>query len=246
MPSPTGARSSSASRRLPLGRGPCLLPGRPLPGVVRHPQRPHPALGRVRRERLRVPLARGLHQRPHRRPPGPPGQLRAPRAPGHAHRVRRQRHRAGRPLPGRAPELTERRRRALRRVGLVHGPVLRHRPRLRGPAAGARGRRLPRLSDRSRHARGQPRRRRLRPPQRPRLLARRVPALHRRHGRHARPRRAPPHPRLRRRRRADARGRGRVRDLRLPASSTGSASTRPAGSGPRRATACTASSPTAP
>ena len=55
---------------------------------------------------------------------------------------------------------------------------------------------------------------RLRPPERPRLLARRVPALHRRHRGDPRPRRPAPHPRLRRRRRPDAGGRRCVRSLR--------------------------------
>ena len=50
-----------------------------------------------------------------------------------------------------------------------------------------RARRLPRLPDRPRHRGGHARRRRLRPPQRPRLLARRVAAVHRRLRRDPRP-----------------------------------------------------------
>ena len=44
-----GREARAPRERLPLGRGPRLLPGGPLPGVVRHPQRPDAALGRVRR-----------------------------------------------------------------------------------------------------------------------------------------------------------------------------------------------------
>ena len=72
---------------LPLGRGPGLLPGRALPGVVRRPERPDSALGRIRRACLGVPVAGRLHQRSHRRSPGPAGQLRAPRAPSDPHRA---------------------------------------------------------------------------------------------------------------------------------------------------------------
>ena len=93
---------------------------------------------------------------------------------------------------------------AVRRLDLVHRPRLRHRspttrataPRARSTAATSTGS--------TRIAGGQPGRRRLRAPERPRLLARRVAALHRRHRRDPRPGRPAPHPRLRRRRRPDA------------------------------------------
>ena len=44
-----------------------MVPGRSLPGLVRHPQRPHDALGRDRRLGLGVPPAGTEQQRPHRR-----------------------------------------------------------------------------------------------------------------------------------------------------------------------------------
>ena len=85
------AVAGAAVHRRPLDRGPGLLPGRPVPGVQRHPERPDAALGRDDRRGRRVPAARRLRQRPHRRPPGPAGQLRARQPPGHPHRARRHR-----------------------------------------------------------------------------------------------------------------------------------------------------------
>ena len=120
-------------RGLPLGRGPGVLPRPPRAGVVRHPERPHAALRRGDGRRRRVPLARGLHQRPHGRPPGPAGQLRARQPARHAHRARRLDHRARRPLRRQAAQQPQRRRRPLRRRGLLHRPGLRDRERLRGP-----------------------------------------------------------------------------------------------------------------
>ena len=64
--------------------GPGLFPGRPLPRLVRHPQRPHAALRRDRRPGQRLPPAVRQHQRQHRRPAGPAGHLRAWRPPRHA------------------------------------------------------------------------------------------------------------------------------------------------------------------
>ena len=69
---------------LPLGGGAGLVPGGPLPRLERHPERPPAALGRVQRLRRRLSAPGRLHERQHRRPPGPAPQLRARRAPGHA------------------------------------------------------------------------------------------------------------------------------------------------------------------
>ena len=81
-----------ALHRLPLGRGAGMVRGRPLPGVVGHPQRPHAALGRDRRLGVGVPPAGDEHQRPHRRPAGPAGLVRASRPLRVAHRARRHAH----------------------------------------------------------------------------------------------------------------------------------------------------------
>ena len=75
-----------------------MVRGRPLPRVVGHSQRPHDALGRDRWLGLGVPPAGDEQQRPHRRPAGPAGVLRASRPLRVAHRVRRHAHRARRSL----------------------------------------------------------------------------------------------------------------------------------------------------
>ena len=93
--------------------------------------------------------------------------------------------RARRALAGQAAQFAQRRRRQVRRQHLVHRSRLRHRRRLRGRQAGAGNRRLPRLSHRSAQRRGRARDRRHGAPERPRLLARRVAALCRRHRRDA-------------------------------------------------------------
>ena len=59
----------------------------------------------------------------------------APAPRGDPHRARRLHDRDRRQLPGRPPELPQRRRRAVRRLELVHRSVLRHRHRLRGRRA---------------------------------------------------------------------------------------------------------------
>ena len=48
--------------RLPLGGGTGLLPGRPLPRLERYSERPDAALGRDQRRHGRLSLPRGLHQ----------------------------------------------------------------------------------------------------------------------------------------------------------------------------------------
>ena len=69
---------------------------------------------------------------------------------GHPHRTRRQRHRPGSHHRGPPAQQPQRRRRAGRRLDLVHRSQLRHRQRLRGPSGRQRDRRLPRLPHRRR------------------------------------------------------------------------------------------------
>ncbi len=126
---------------LPLGRGPGVVRRRALSAVERHPEQPHPAVGRGDRRRQRLPQALELRQRQHARPPGTPRDLRARRPARHAHRVRRHDHRADRSLRGQAPELAERHRGEVRRLDLVHRPALRHPRLLRGRQGRARDRR---------------------------------------------------------------------------------------------------------
>ncbi len=64
-------------------------------------------------------------------PAGPAGELRAGQSAGHPHRARRLRHRPGRPLRRQAVQQSQRRRRAVGWLDLVHRPELRHRQRLR-------------------------------------------------------------------------------------------------------------------
>ena len=103
-----------------------LVRRRPLPAVERHPEQPHPALGRGDRRGQRLPQALEQRQRQHARPPGPARHLRARRAARHAHRIRRHDHRADRPLRGQAAQLAERHRREVRRLDLVHRSAVRH------------------------------------------------------------------------------------------------------------------------
>ena len=112
---------------------------------------------------------------------GPADHLRAGQPPGHPHRARRHAHRPRRPLRGQAAQQPERRGRTLRRLDLVLRPGLRHHQRLRGLSRRARDRRLQRLPHRPGDRRGAPRRRRLRRPQRPGLLARRAAVVRLRH-----------------------------------------------------------------
>ena len=116
-----------ALHRLPLGRGAGVVRGRSLPGLVRHSERPHAALGRDRRLGLGVPPAGDEQQRPHRRSAGPARLVRAPQPLRVAHRVRRHAHRAGRSLRRQALQLAQRRGRQERRQHLVHRSELRHR-----------------------------------------------------------------------------------------------------------------------
>ena len=193
-------RHARASRHgLPLGRGPGLLPGRALPGLVRHPERPHPALGRMRRRMSRC------SGRPPATPTATPSTARAGWSAASTWRAGVTRTE----LDGTITVLADRYQG--QRLNSPNDVVVRSDGSIwftdpsygidhdyEGTAPGARARRLPRLPDRSRHRGGEPRRRRLRPAQRPRLLARRVAALHRRHRRDPRRGRAAPHPRLRR------------------------------------------------
>ena len=121
------------------------------------PERPHAALGRDRWLGLGVPPAVDEQQRPHRRPAGPPGLVRAPQPLRVAHRVRRHAHRAGRPLRRQALQLAQRRGGQERRQHLVHRPELRHRLGLRRRRGAERDRRLQRLphrpGERPRHRR---------------------------------------------------------------------------------------------
>ena len=222
-----------------MGRRPGVLAGRSLPRVERHPQRPHAALGRDDRRvgAFRQPAGYSNGHTLDRA--GSPGQLRARQPAGHPHRARRHDHGARRPLRRQAAEQPERRRRAIRRLDLVHRPGLRHRQRLRGPSGRQRDRRLPRLP--------------VDPATgdvrvvaddfvRPNGLAFSLdesPPLHRRH-----------------QARTDIRVFDVADDGALSGGevfvecsvgrSTASASTTPGGSGPPPATACTASTPTAP
>ena len=58
---------------------------------------------------------------------GTASDLRTPHTPGHAHRIRRLDHRAGRQLRGQAAQLAQRHRLQVRRLDLVHRSALRHR-----------------------------------------------------------------------------------------------------------------------
>ena len=225
--------------------GPAYFPRGPLPRLVRHPERPHAALGRDGRQRLGVPLAVRLHERPDRRPPGSPRLLRAPGPPGDPDGDRRDAHGAGRPLPGQAPQLAQRRRREVRRLDLVHRPVLRHRPRLRGrcartassTAATSTGstptrREVTRVADDFARPNGL-----AFSPDESKLYIADSGRTHDPDGPH--------HIRGLRRRTTAARCRAATSSRSAsPGSSTASASTRPAGCGPRRATACSASTRT--
>jgi hypothetical protein len=79
---PGGQVGGVPAHRVPLDRGACVLPGRALPRLQRHSERPDPALGRDHQHRRRLPPAGRLRQRAHGGPPRPPGQLRAGPAPG--------------------------------------------------------------------------------------------------------------------------------------------------------------------
>ena len=140
-------------------------------------------------------------QRPHRRPPGPADQLRASRPPRQPHRARRHASRC-------SPTAIEGKRlnspndvgREVRRLDLVH----RSRPtastattRATRPSSEIGGCHVYRIDPR--HGGGHPWSPTTSCSQRPRLLARRGAALHRRHRRDPRSGRPAPHPRLRRR-----------------------------------------------
>jgi ribose transport system permease protein len=95
-------------------------------------------------------------------------------------------HRAGLALARQTIEFAERRGGAFGRRRVVHRPELRHPVGLRGPARRERNRRLPRVPRRPRERRCGAHDRRLRQAQRAGVLARRIAAVHRRHGRQPR------------------------------------------------------------
>ena len=169
-----------------------------------------------------------LRQRQHRRPAGPADHLRAGRPPRHPDRARRRHHRPRRPLPGQAAQQPQRRRGASR-TARSGSPIPRYG--ITGDYEGAPAEseigadhvyRLDPATGEVTH-----RRRRLRPPQRPGLLPRRVAALRRRHPqRHIAG--------VRRRTAAASRAAGCSRDR---PGSTASGSTAPDGSGPPPSTA---------
>jgi len=157
---------------MPLGRRAGVVRRRPLPAVERRAQRPHHALGRDHRAGTCVAARVRPCKRQHARPPGAPRHLRTPGTPRHPHRTRRPHHRAGRPLPGQAPELAQRRRREIRRLDLVHRPAFRHHRLLPG-REGRTGNPRRHLSHRPAQRRGRPGLRYGQRPQRAGLLARR-------------------------------------------------------------------------
>ena len=218
--------------------GPTYFPRGPLPGVQRHPEQPNASLGRVQRRRGGLPLAVELRERPHPRPRGPPGQLRAERPAGHPDRTSRDGDRARRPDRREAIQQSERRGRALRRLPVVHRPSYGITSDYEGVRAEqeVEGCHVYRLDPRSGEVRVVADD--SRPAQRPGVLGGRVPALHRRHPGEA-------HPRVRRRRGHGERWQGRDGVQRRLVRRHALRRERPAGRGPRRTTACTASTPRA-
>ena len=104
----------AAVRRLPLGGRAGLRAGRRVPGVERHPQRPHAALGRDDRRGRRVPPA--VPATPTATRSTAEGRLVTLRARQPARdpdRARRLDHGARRPLRRQAAQQPQRRRRAL-------------------------------------------------------------------------------------------------------------------------------------
>ena len=136
----------------------------------------------------------------------PVGDVRARQPSCHTHRARRHDHGARRQPPGTTSQQSQRRRRPLRRVGVVQRSGVRHRQRLRRPSRRQRDRRVPPLPRRSGRRDVRNRRRRLRTSERPRLLARRDAAVRHRH-------RCSTHSPLRRRRRRGALGRRGAGDV---------------------------------
>ena len=119
-----------------LARRACLLAGVEMPPVQRHPERPHPSLGRGHG---RGP---GLCRTP--RPATPTAARSTVRvvwshastaAGASRDRARRHDHGPRRPLAGQAAQQPERRRRACGRHGLVHRPELRDRTDYEGDRA---------------------------------------------------------------------------------------------------------------
>ena len=136
-----GRGRRAAGGRAALGRRPGVVRRRAFPARFRHPELPHPALGRVQRPGGGVPPAERACQRPCARRPGAAGQLRTPDPAHHPHRTRRPPHRAVGPLRRRAAQFAERHHaEPARRCAVVHRPRLRHRRLLR---RGAGGRRAP-------------------------------------------------------------------------------------------------------
>src|SRR6267143_1920779 len=162
-----------------LERGAGVVRRRPLPFVERHPEQPHHEVGGGNRRGQRVPQALEQRQRQYARPPGKAPHLRARHAARDAHRARRRDQRDRRPLRRQAAQLAERHRMQVGRLDLVHRSAVRHPRQLRRTRrqAGAAAQRLPLGSEVGQARRGGGR---CQSAQRPRLLARRIEALHHR------------------------------------------------------------------
>ena len=194
-------RRRTHRHRHALLRGAGLVRRSALRAVERHPERSHHAMGRGDRCGVGLPQARELSQRADPRPPGPAADLRAWRAAGHAHRIRRLDHRHPGSLGWQAAQFAERHRREIRQLDLVHRSGRSASP--SNYLGNVAKQELPtnRVPDRQVRPRDRGRRRH-QSAERARVLARRVEALH------PRKRRQPPgHPRLRRGRRREARER---------------------------------------
>ena len=121
-----------------MGRGAGLVRRPPLPGLERHPQQPHAAVGRGNGRGDPVPEPLELRQRPHPRPAGPSCLMRAPDQAGDRDRTRRLDHGAHRPVRWQTAQRTQRRGGGLGRLGVVHRPRLRNHVGLRGSPGGVR------------------------------------------------------------------------------------------------------------
>ena len=109
--------------------GPVWFGDGALSALERHPEQPHPALGRGDRRGDHLPQAGRLRERQHPRPAGPAPHLRARQAARLAHRVRRHDHDRGGQVRRQAAQLAERHRVQVGRLDLVHRSAVR-RPRL--------------------------------------------------------------------------------------------------------------------
>ena len=171
--------------RRALVRRPGVVRRGPHAGVVGHSEQPHAALRRNERHRVRVPPAGEQHQRPHRRPPRPARQLRAPDPPRDAHRARRQRspcwptHWQGKRLNSPNDVVVQFGRQRSGSPTRATASTADY----EGDEGRERDRRLPRLPRRPASGEVAAHDRRLREAQRAGVLARRIAAVHRRHRR---------------------------------------------------------------